>query len=103
LIKPNLFILGAPKSGTTSLYAYLQKHPDIYFPHVKEPHYFAKDLPSRISNNIVTESDYLSLFKSAYNYKYIGEASVWYLYSDLAIEHIINFNPTIHPACNDQN
>ena len=30
--KPNLFIVGAPKCGTTFLYQYLKKHPDIYFP-----------------------------------------------------------------------
>ena len=30
--KPNLFIVGAGKSGTTSLYKYLNQHPDIYFP-----------------------------------------------------------------------
>ena len=30
--KPNLFIVGAPKCGTTFLYHYLKKHPDIYFP-----------------------------------------------------------------------
>ncbi len=35
---PNLFIVGAVKSGTTSLYAYLRQHPDIFFPEMKEPH-----------------------------------------------------------------
>ncbi len=31
-MKPDLFIVGAGKSGTTSLYKYLNQHPDIYFP-----------------------------------------------------------------------
>lgn len=37
---PNFFILGAAKSGTTSLYAYLTQHPDVFFPIEKEPHFF---------------------------------------------------------------
>ena len=41
---PNLFIVGAPKCGTTFLYTYLKKHPDIYFPNFKEPHFFGSDL-----------------------------------------------------------
>jgi hypothetical protein len=40
---PNFFIVGAPKSGTTSLYAYLGQHPQIYMSPVEEPSYFAPD------------------------------------------------------------
>jgi len=39
---PNFFIVGAPKAGTTSLYAYLSGIPGIYMSPVKEPHYFSK-------------------------------------------------------------
>ena len=35
---PNLYIVGAPKSGTTSLYHYLDQHPDITIPD-KEPRF----------------------------------------------------------------
>jgi len=38
---PNFLIIGAQKSGTTSLYEYLVKHPSIYPAIVKEPTYFA--------------------------------------------------------------
>ena len=41
--RPNLFIIGAPKAGTSSLYDYLSGHPDIYMSPVKEPFYFATD------------------------------------------------------------
>ena len=44
LKKPNLFIIGAPKCGTTFLYYYLRQHPDIFFPSFKEPHFFGSDL-----------------------------------------------------------
>jgi len=49
-MKPNFFIIGAARSGSTSLYLYLEQHPDIYFSNVKElnffsnPKYWAKGL-----------------------------------------------------------
>ena len=41
---PNFFIVGAAKSGTTSLYHHLCQHPDIFMSPVKEPHYFSRDV-----------------------------------------------------------
>jgi hypothetical protein len=40
---PNFFIVGAPKAGTTSLYAYLDQHAQVYMSPLKEPHYFADE------------------------------------------------------------
>ena len=40
---PNFFIVGAPKAGTTSLYHYLDQHPQIYMSPIKEPNYFATE------------------------------------------------------------
>ena len=37
---PNFFIVGAQKAGTTSLYHYLDQHPQIYMSPRKEPHFF---------------------------------------------------------------
>jgi hypothetical protein len=37
---PDFLIVGAAKSGTTSLYYYLQQHPEICLSKVKEPNYF---------------------------------------------------------------
>jgi hypothetical protein len=37
---PNFFCLGAPKSGTTTLYDVLKKHSDIFLSSFKEPHFF---------------------------------------------------------------
>ena len=57
---PNLFIIGAPKSGTTSLYQYLKSHPNIFMCTPKEPHYFSDDI-----NNISivkTLNEYQALF-----------------------------------------
>ena len=38
---PNFVVIGAPKSGTTSLFHYLKQHPDVYLPVRKELHYFS--------------------------------------------------------------
>lgn len=40
---PNFFILGAAKSGTTSLHYYLSQHPDIYISNPKEPPFFQSE------------------------------------------------------------
>ncbi len=41
---PNLFLAGAVKAGTTSLYHYLKAHPSIYMSPLKEPNFFSRDL-----------------------------------------------------------
>ena len=41
---PNFLIVGAAKSGTTSLWRYLSEHPEIFMSKNKEPKYFIKDL-----------------------------------------------------------
>jgi len=89
--KPGFFIVGAPKCGTTSLFEYLLRHPDVYMPLRKEIHYFGSDLV--FLNHDVDEDDYLSLFEQCKNEKAVGEASVWYLYSKKAAEEIKGFNP----------
>lgn len=62
-MKPNFFIVGAPKCGTTALSKYLSEHPNIFISEVKEPHYFAEDLPKY--RYVTKESDYLSMFDGA--------------------------------------
>lgn len=42
-VKPNFFILGAAKCGTTSLSSYLKQHPRVYLPRLKELHFFDND------------------------------------------------------------
>ena len=88
---PNLFIVGAPKSGTTFLYYYLKQHPDIYFPNFKEPHFFGSDLIRRNGAYNLSLDEYQDLFKT--DKKIIGEASTFYIFSKNAPEEIYNFNP----------
>jgi len=90
--KPDFFIVGAPKSGTTSLSVYLREHPNVFMCYPKEPFYFSTDFPK--FTRVKTETDYLNLFSSATKTHYrIGEASVIYLYSKTAIRNIKTFNP----------
>lgn len=88
--KPNLFIIGAPKCGTTSIIHYLDKHPDIFVSPVKEPHYFNEGSGHRYYKN---EADYLRLFSGATTQTYCCEGSVWYLFSENAVDNILRFNP----------
>ena len=89
--KPNLFIIGAPKCGTTFLYHYLKKHPDIYFPEFKEPHFFGSDLIRRHGAYNLNLEEYKNLFKT--DKKIVGEASTFYIFSKEAAKEIYNFNP----------
>lgn len=89
--KPDFFIVGAPKCGTTAMYHYLKQHPDIFFPEKKELHHFGTDLSSPWF--IRDQNTYHSMFATAGNEKRRGEASVWYLYSKRAATEIKNYCP----------
>jgi len=89
--KPDFYIIGAPKCATTALWHYLSRHPNVFMPALKEPHYFSFDLKF---GQINTEQQYTDLFKEAGTLQtLIGEASVYYLYSDEAVINIEKFNP----------
>jgi hypothetical protein len=81
---PNFFIVGAPKAGTTSLYAYLAQHPEVFMPAVKEPQYFAQIRPSAEFEHLVEaipdRRHYLRLYRKARGYAAIGDASPSYLW-----------------------
>jgi hypothetical protein len=114
---PNFFIVGAPKAGTTSLYHYLDQHPDIYMSPLKEPSYFSyevrpENFEPRLQSQMHTEEqavrryvsgsmqhkrfsgivrdwdDYLRLFAASHHEGAIGEASVCYLWSKTAASAI---------------
>ncbi len=88
---PNLFLVGAPKAGTTAMHQYLGSHPAIYMSPVKEPNFFGSDIPGeRYCRDL---SEYLDLFAGARNQRWIGESTPWYLYSRLAAEEIKAFSP----------
>lgn len=95
--KPNFFIIGAPKCGTTALSEYLAEHPQVFMSPIKEPHYFASDFRKFRPYYVQTEQEYLELFaRVGERHLVVGEASVWYLYSSTAVKNIHAFDPTAH-------
>lgn len=89
--KANLFIVGAPKCGTTAWQEYLRTHPDIFFPALKERCYFALDLPNfRLTS---CEAEYARMFAGSEGAKIVGEASAMYLFSEAAAQAIRDYNP----------
>jgi hypothetical protein len=119
---PNFFIVGAPKAGTTSLYHYLDQHPDIYMSPLKEPSHFSLEVrpenfepalqpqarrdeeavrnylagpldQKRFSGIVRNYDDYLRLFAAAREQTAIGEASVCYLWSKTAPDAIASRLP----------
>jgi len=92
---PNFLIVGAARSGTTSLYHYLAQHSDIYFPETKEPCFFAyaRGLSKgEIHRHAVTDlNDYVNLFLAGASSKWRGEASAIYLHLYKEVTNNIQF------------
>ncbi|WP_174614758.1 sulfotransferase family protein [Virgibacillus ihumii] len=98
---PNLFIVGAAKAATTSVYKYLRNHDEVFFPDHKEPNYLSRDykqFPHQGPGDLVSdkeciddEVEYFNLFKNR-NEKIIGEASVDYLYYYKTADKIFELN-----------
>lgn len=83
---PNFFIVGGMRCGTTSLWAYLRQHPDIYMPLHKEPIFFC--LSHHSPKNVRDYQAYLRLFADVAKECAIGEASAAYLTSPESAELI---------------
>lgn len=91
MTKPNFFIVGAPKCGTTALSEYLRQHPNVFMALPKEPMYFT-DYPYPRYRAAQTEHEYLALYREALpRHIAVGEASASYLYADGAIQRICDF------------
>ena len=89
-VLPNFLIVGAAKSGTTSLYHYLNEHPQIFMSTLKEPKFLSSSYvkfplqgkTDQISEKAIVKDldEYKKLFIEAKGYKAIGEASPDTLY-----------------------
>lgn len=94
--KPNFFIVGTPRGGTTSLYSYLENHPEIYLPSLKEPHFFSvpEVLDTYYKTTIIEdENTYMNLYKDVKEQEAIGDLSTSYLFNKNSPERIKQFNP----------
>jgi hypothetical protein len=101
-MRPNLFVVGAMKCGTTSFHGYLAQHPAILMSEVKEPCHFIhpQELraiwPQMHARGFADAERYLSLFAAEGDYAYRGESSTdyakWPLVTDVP-ERIRAFSP----------
>jgi hypothetical protein len=112
MMLPNFFVIGAPRSGTTSLYEYLNAHPDVYMSPKKEPDFFSypalgevhpldaepgeRSLADDAPTNDQLAADfakYEGLFAKAGDQRRVGEASAIYLGDPLAAWHLLSYRP----------
>lgn len=116
--RPNFFVIGAAKAGTSTICKLLELHPKVFFSPIKEPNHFCEDIdPNKFSKRIrslyfldknffseekkhkqhaafiQSRSDYLSLFNGADGFTAVGEGSVSYLFSTHAAAAMHRFNP----------
>lgn len=103
---PNFLIVGAAKSGTTSLTHYLRQHPDIFVSNHKECHYFASSEILGRSNGpgddigvrslvISSRERFLRTFERGAARPAVGEASVHYINERKSLERALDFNPAM--------
>jgi hypothetical protein len=102
---PDFLIIGAGKSGTTSLDNYLKQHPEIFVSDFKEPNFFGYEMVNRESFksqpeelhhydiSVTNLSAYLALFENALPSQVLGETSNTYMYHEGAPERIRYYNP----------
>lgn len=93
---PSLFIVGAPKCGTTAMHRILKLHPSLHMSPVKEPNFYLFDgeeprfggpLGDLLASQVVaSRRKYLDLFRvtDGRDVAHRGESSPFYLYSDVA-------------------
>jgi hypothetical protein len=104
---PNFIILGAGKSGTTTINYLINQHHDVFMSPVKEPNFFALEGETKITGydsedphgfyhypqSITNLKDYKLLFKDVKNEKIIGDCSNMYQYKTKAADNIKKYVP----------
>lgn len=88
--KPNFFIVGAPKCGTTSLAEWLAKNPKVCMSRPKEPHYFSTEIHSDITSLEEYEACFAHVLPE---HIAIGEASPHTMFARRTIENILSYQP----------
>jgi Sulfotransferase domain len=89
---PGVYLIGAPKAGTTSVAAWLADHPDVHVSQPKEPFFWASDYPRMREHYGFADPDaYTSLFRDevAGGSRHRVDASTTYLYSRRAVPDIL--------------
>lgn len=90
---PNFLIIGAGRCGTTSLYRYLEQHPDVYVSPIKEARYFSYEGDETSSFHVRDQTAYEALFSGVTTETAVGEASPDYLYNSNSPQRICDAIP----------
>ena len=96
--RPNLFLVGSPKCGTTYLWSKLKEHPKIFFSKISRERnqflflYNLKNDSYYKFYGISKKDDYLNLFKNSNDEKYLMDSSVSYFTDEEAPKKIFKFN-----------
>ncbi|WP_200239807.1 sulfotransferase family protein [Thiohalocapsa halophila] len=92
---PDLFVIGAPRSGTTFFYHLFKSLPEFFVCPLKEPNYFATSINRRAKLNkpIQSQRKYLALFLNARPDQILCETSPTYLWDPQAAANIAKVNP----------
>ena len=101
VIWPTFYIVGAPKCGTTSVWAYLREHPQVFLPDLKEPNFFSIDsVPEnrRPKNKSArskwflrccgNQEEYNRIYQPGRGFPALGDASSTYLMDQNAARRI---------------
>lgn len=88
---PNLFIIGPPRTGTSSATKWIKQHPDVSGGRRKEPMFHASDLPS--PTHITDRDEYLALWRGTESVPMRLDASPWNLFSKVAASSIAAMSP----------
>lgn len=81
---PNFFVIGAPKSGTTTLHEVLRDHESVAMAAPKEPAFFSNEKEYRLGLDYYRRT----YFRGVGHELAIGDATPWYLYSEESLERI---------------
>lgn len=87
----NFLVAGTQKGGTSALDAYLREHPQICMADKKEVHFF--DNEKAFANGKPDYNRYHAAFRPTNKHRAIGESTPIYMYWDLAVRRIWEYNP----------
>ncbi len=91
---PNFLIIGAARSGTTSIYHYLRQHPQVFMSNLKETNFLGYEgEEDPYTFPIRSLAAYEALFSAAAGHRAVGEASPLYLVLPSAPERIHQLIP----------
>lgn len=88
--RPDFLVLGAQKSGTSSLAKALRGHPDVFLPGAKEAHHYGM-----VPDDEVGGEAYRRFFAGHRGQAVVGEATPEYLYLPEACRQIVTFAPDV--------